>query len=104
MRGQIGSVFLIIGSAIGVGGSAIGIAGGLLFADNINAVSKAVEALTGFNPFPPNIYYFTEIPHHVEPMSVVLTAGGAIIGSLFFSIFPALRAARLDAVRTLHYE
>jgi ABC-type lipoprotein release transport system permease subunit len=103
-RGQIGAVFLIIGLAIGVGGSAIGIAAGLLFSEHINGVSAIVEKLTGFNPFPPTVYYFTEIPHYVEPMSVVFTAAGAILGSLFFSIFPALRAARLDPVRTLHYE
>jgi ABC-type antimicrobial peptide transport system permease subunit len=103
-RRQIGAVFLIIGLAIGVGGSAIGIVGGLLFSAHINGVSALVEKLTGFNPFPPTVYYFTEIPHYVEPISVVYTAAGAILGSLFFSIFPALRAARLDPIRTLHYE
>ncbi|MHC4789305.1 MAG: FtsX-like permease family protein, partial [Planctomycetota bacterium] len=103
-RSQICVIFLIIGLAFGLVGGALGVGGGLLFADNINAVRDVVEKLTGYNPFPPTIYYFSEIPSRITPFSVILTAGGAVVCSLVFSVFPALRAARLDPVRMLHYE
>ncbi|MHC5034995.1 MAG: ABC transporter permease, partial [Planctomycetota bacterium] len=63
-----------------------------------------IKATIGFDPFPPDIYYFKDIPAHVGWVSVVVTAGGAIVCSLIFSILPALRAARMDPVQTLHYE
>jgi ABC-type lipoprotein release transport system permease subunit len=101
---QICTAFLLVGLAIGTVGAAIGVVGGLLFADNINAIKDGIEWLTGYNPFPPTIYYFSEIPSRITPLSVLLTAGGAVVCSLIFSLVPALRAARLDPVRTLHYE
>jgi ABC-type lipoprotein release transport system permease subunit len=103
-RGQICTVFLLVGLAIGVAGAALGVGAGLLFADNINPVREFIKVTVGFDPFPPDIYYFKDIPAVVTPFSVLLTAGGAVVCSLVFSIIPALRAARLDPVRTLHYE
>ena len=102
--GQICRIFLLIGLAIGTAGGVLGTVGGLLFSNNINVVKDLIERWTGFNPFPPDVYYFTEIPHHVDNMTLVLTGGGAVVCSLIFSIWPAFRAARLDPVRTLHYE
>ncbi len=102
--GQICLVFLVCGLAIGVIGAAIGVGGGVLFADNINVVRDVIRAGTGWDPFPSDVYYFTEIPSHVGFLTPVITAGGAVLCSLIFSIIPALRAARMDPVRTLHYE
>ena len=102
--GQICLVFLIIGLGIGVSGGLLGVGAGVLFTDNINTLRDLLRETVGFDPFPQDIYYFKEIPTHLGILTPVLTAGGAILCSLLFSIFPALRAARLDPVRTLHYE
>jgi len=103
-NGQICLVFLVVGLAIGVIGALSGVGAGLLFADHINAIREIVRVKIHFDPFPPDIYYFKEIPAEVTAVSVVATAGGAIVCSLLFSILPALRAARMDPVQTLHYE
>jgi lipoprotein-releasing system permease protein len=50
------------------------------------------------------VYYFNQIPTIVDPISIVFTAVIAIVSSVIFSIYPALRAARLDPVVTLRYE
>lgn len=60
--------------------------------------------MTGWRPFPPEVYYFNQIPTVVNPTSIVFTAAIAIASSVVFSIYPALRAARLDPVETLRYE
>ncbi|MFO7957934.1 MAG: FtsX-like permease family protein [Candidatus Brocadiia bacterium] len=102
--GQVCLVFLVCGLAIGTIGALLGVGGGVLFADNINAVRDFIREAIGWDPFPANVYYFTEIPAYVGLITPALTAGGAIVCSLIFSIIPALRAARMDPVRTLHYE
>jgi ABC-type lipoprotein release transport system permease subunit/WD40 repeat protein len=103
-QGQICQVFLIVGLAIGVLGGLLGVGAGILFADNINGIREVLRQATGFDPFPPDIYYFTEVPAHVGYLTPILSAAGAIACSLLFSIFPALRAARMDPVETLRYE
>ncbi|MGD2174121.1 MAG: FtsX-like permease family protein [Candidatus Brocadiaceae bacterium] len=103
-RGQICLVFLTCGLAIGLVGALLGVGGGLLFADNINAVRDFIRQVIHWDPFPQNIYYFTEIPTHVGFLTPAVTAGGAVICSLLFSLVPALRAARMDPVQTLHHE
>ncbi|NLW50432.1 MAG: FtsX-like permease family protein [Candidatus Brocadiaceae bacterium] len=103
-RRQICAAFLLVGTAIGTFGAAAGVVGGVLFSQNIDAIRLFIRRLTGFDPFPADIYFFSSIPHYVEPRMVVVTAGGAILCSILFSLIPALRAARLDPVRTLHYE
>ncbi len=103
-RGQICQVFLTCGLAIGVVGAVVGVTGGVLFADNINAIRNFVHHATGWDPFPANVYYFSEIPSHIGLLTPLLTGGGAIVCALLFSIVPALRAARMDPIRTLHHE
>lgn len=103
-RGQVGRAFLVVGLAIGLAGAVLGVVGGVLFADNINAVREFVRQVTGWDPFPPNVYYFTEIPTYVGWVTPAITAGGAVLCALLFSLIPALRAARMDPVQTLHYE
>jgi ABC-type lipoprotein release transport system permease subunit len=103
-QGQICLAFLVVGLTIGIVAAALGVAGGLAFADHINEIRALLKAAVGFDPFPPDIYYFKQIPTHVGATSVMVTAGGAVLCSLLFSIFPALKAARMDPVQTLHYE
>ena len=103
-KGQVGRAFLVVGLAIGLAGAVLGVVGGVLFADNINAVREFVRQVTGWDPFPPNVYYFTEIPTYVGWVTPAITAGGAVLCALLFSLIPALRAARMDPVQTLHYE
>ncbi len=103
-RWQISQVFLACGLTIGVLGAALGVAGGIVFADNINVVRGLVRSAIGWDPFPSTVYYFEQIPTHVGVVMPALVAGGAILCSLLFSLVPAMRAARLDPVRTLHHE
>ncbi|KAA0244114.1 MAG: ABC transporter permease [Candidatus Brocadia sp. AMX2] len=98
------SIFLLNGLLIGSIGASIGTAAGLSIVLRINWIENALYHMTGWRPFPPEVYYFNQIPTVVNPTSIVFTAAIAIASSVVFSIYPALRAARLDPVETLRYE
>ena len=98
------SIFLLNGLLIGSIGAGAGVAIGLSIVFRINWLENFLYNTTGWRPFPPEVYYFNQIPTVVNPSSIILTVGIAIASSVIFSIYPALRAARLDPVETLRYE
>lgn len=102
--GGVMSIFLGYGLLLGTVGCAAGTALGLTITYNINGIEKALTELTGTALFPRDVYYFTEIPTNVDPLSVVFVNLGAVLISTVFSLLPAWRAAGLHPVRALRFE
>lgn len=98
------SIFLSYGLLLGMVGSGAGLIGGLLFVRNINQIAALVEKVTGQEVFDPTVYYFTEIPTIVHPLTIVWVMAGAIAIAALASILPALRAARMHPVQALRFE
>jgi lipoprotein-releasing system permease protein len=102
-RGILG-IFLGYGLSLGIVGSGAGLLIGLVLVANINRVADGLAKLLGHEVFDPSIYYFHEIPTIVEPLTVGLILGGAILIAVAASIVPAFRAARLHPVEALRHE
>ena len=98
------SIFLLNGLLLGSIGASAGVAIGLSIVFRINWLENFLYNTTGWRPFPPEVYYFNQIPTVVNPNSIIITVCIAIASSVISSIYPALRAARLDPVETLRYE
>lgn len=98
------SIFLSYGLSLGIVGSGVGVIAGLLFVQYINQIEKVVTFLTGRKVFDETIYYFKDIPTHVDPVTVCGVAMGAMAIAVLASVLPARRAARLQPVRALRYE
>ena len=98
------SIFLSYGLLLGIVGAGAGVFFGLLFVHYINQIEALITYITGREVFPEKIYYFKDIPTHVEPFTVFWVSVGAIMIAVLASVLPARRAARLRPVQALRYE
>ncbi|MFO0798413.1 MAG: ABC transporter permease [Gemmataceae bacterium] len=102
--GGVLSIFLGYGLLLGSVGAGLGTVLGLWFTRNINEIEVVLSRVTGVTAFPRDIYYFKEIPTHVDPVVVLTINAGAVATAVVFSLLPAWRAARLHPVRALRFE
>lgn len=98
------SIFLSYGLSLGLVGSGVGVVAGLMFVRYINQIESVITFVTGRKVFDEKIYYFKEIPTHIDPFTICWVALGAIAIAVLASVLPARRAARLQPVRALRYE
>lgn len=103
-RGTIMRVFVIAGASIGVLGTASGFTLGLAFSLNIESIRQVLQTMTGWQLFPAEIYFLSQLPAKVDSTEVVYVVVIGLTLTLLATIYPSWRAARLDPVEALRYE
>lgn len=98
------AVFLGNGFFIGLVGAAAGWALGIAVTSHIQEIARFIRVHFGRNLFDPKVYRFDRIPIDVQSDFVLSICGGAILFALLGSLLPAIRAAMLDPVESLHHE
>jgi lipoprotein-releasing system permease protein len=102
--GSITKIFMIQGTMIGVLGTVLGITSGVLLALNVDTVVLFVENLFGFKFFAKDVYLISDLPSELQMPDVVITATASFLLSLIATIYPSVRAARVQPAAALRYE
>ncbi|WP_337878762.1 lipoprotein-releasing ABC transporter permease subunit [Rheinheimera sp.] len=95
-RRAVVKAFMWLGWLNGLVGTLVGAAIGLLLAWQIEALFRAVTALTGFQLLDPSIYFVDYVPSQIEPAQVLLTVGVALVLSLLATLYPAFQASKVQ--------
>ena len=102
--GGIMAIFIINGGIIGLSGTVGGVILGLVLAYNLEPVLGFVESTFGIQILSGEVYYIDHLPSKVVFSDVAWITGISVAISLFATLYPAWRAARIDPVEALRYE
>ncbi|MFH1230318.1 MAG: ABC transporter permease [Planctomycetota bacterium] len=58
----------------------------------------------GWKLFPPDVYYLDKIPSEINYLTIIIIVIATLSVGIIFSIYPAIKAARLNPVDALRYE
>lgn len=94
-------IFLMTGSVIGVFGTCLGVFLGVLVTLNIESIVGVVQKFLGTELFNAEIYFLSSLPHKLDAQEISFIALISIMLSVLATIYPSLRAAKLDPVAAL---
>ncbi len=103
-KGSILRIFFMAGAAIGLLGTLAGLVLGVGFCLFIGPIQDGIQAVTGFDLFPGDVYSLEQLPAKVEWAEVAVVTGFALLMSFVATLPMAWRASRLDPVEALRYE
>jgi len=101
---RIVGIFMSQGLMIGWAGVALGVIFGVILAINADPVTRFLENLFGFQVWDADVYYVTTLPSDVRWPMVIEIALGAFFLTGIATIYPALRASRIEPAEALRYE
>jgi lipoprotein-releasing system permease protein len=102
--GGIMKIFVVQGALIGVIGTLIGVVGGVILALNVDVVVPFLERLLSIRFLSREVYYITELPSDLQAADVVAIGLVSLLLSLFATLYPSWRAARVNPAEALRYE
>ena len=101
---SITKIFFIVGLSIGTIATFTGIILGIILSINIETIRSLVSDLFNISLFPEEIYFLSKMPTEIEPFSIFLISLFSIFITCIVSIYPAIKASKLDTIKSLKYE
>ena len=97
-------IFFLVGVIIGTSATFFGIFLGVMFSLYIEKIRSFLSDIFNISLFPEEIYFLNKMPSEIEPNSIFIISFCSIIITILVSIFPAIKASKLDPVKALKYE
>ena len=101
---SITKIFFLIGIIIGTSATLFGIFLGVIFSLYVENLRAFLSNIFNISLFPEEIYFLSKMPSEINPSSIFIIALSSIIITILVSIFPAMKASKLDPVKALKYE
>ena len=101
---SITKIFFLVGVIIGTSATLFGIFLGVMFSLYIENLREFLSNIFNISLFPEEIYFLSTMPSEINPFSIFIISICSIIVTILVSIFPAIKASKLDPVRALKYE
>ena len=101
---SITKIFFLVGTFIGTSATVFGILLGVLFSVYIENLRIFLSNVFNISLFPEEIYFLSTMPSEIDPSSIFIISISSILITILVSIFPAIKASKLDLVKALKYE
>ena len=101
---SIMKIFFLVGITIGITATAFGIIMGVLFSLYIENFRQFLSDTFNVSLFLEEIYFLSTMPSEINSTSIIIISLCSIFITIIVSIFPAIKASKLDPVQGLKYE
>jgi len=101
---SITKIFFLVGVTIGTTATIFGILLGALFSFYIENIRQFLSYTFNISLFPEEIYFLSKMPTEINLVSILIISICSILITIIVSIYPAIKASKLDPVKGLKYE
>ena len=101
---SITKIFFMVGFLIGVSATLFGVFLGVLFSIYVETIRSFLSSIFNISLFPEEIYFLSKMPSEININSIFIIALCSIVITIIVSIYPALKASKLDLIKSLKYE
>lgn len=97
-------IFCIIGFVIGLIGAISGTILGIIITENLNYIQSILESFLDTQLFSEEVYFLSTLPSDINYREVLFVFLISITITILSTIFPAIRASKIDPIDTLKNE
>lgn len=97
-------IFMVQGLSIGFVGVALGTILGIISALTVSSVISWIEKVTGMHFLNSDVYFISYLPSQLLWSDVAVITSSALVLSFLATIYPAVRASKIQPAEALRYE
>ena len=101
---SITKIFFLVGFYIGLTATMFGVLIGVTFSIYIENIRFFLSKIFNISIFPEEIYFLSKMPSEIDVNSIILISICSVTATVIVSIFPAIKASKLDPIKSLKYE